>query len=109
MSWYLNGNYQISCNVADNRWTHVAVTFDGTIWRAYVDGAACGTYSGAIGTNAGSTFYLGNGYHGYFSGSIDEVVIFDRALSAAEVAALAQGSSGTAPEPPSNLRVIAGN
>ncbi len=76
-----------------NTWTHVAVTYDGTTMRAYVNGALYGTPQ-AINlpalerTAPGRVAWIfGAGNADYFSGTIDEVRVYGRALSQAEVAA----------------------
>lgn len=72
------------------QWVHVALTFDGTTGTMYVNGTATNTFpftpslSGAslrIGRIGSDTTYD-------FSGSIDDVRLYNRALSAAEVSAL---------------------
>ncbi len=74
-----------------NAWSHLALTWDGTIMRLYVNGAQVATRSrtGTLqGTSAGAgTVRIGNNvpYGERFIGQIDEVRIYNRALSAAEV------------------------
>jgi hypothetical protein len=74
------------------RWVHVAGTYDGTALRLYVDGQLVGTagHSGGIGTNS-RPFFIGRvdgGSNGsdFFPGLIDEVRLWDRALTDAEIA-----------------------
>ena len=97
--WYVNGNYQITNTVNDNEWTHLALTFDGTIWRAYKNGIADGTYTGAIGANTGSNFWLGNGYNGYYNGNLEEVAVWDKALSATDINNLYKSQKGSWVDP----------
>jgi Concanavalin A-like lectin/glucanases superfamily len=74
-----------------NAWSHLALTWDGTIMRLYVNGTQVATRSrtGTLqGTSAGAgTVRIGNNvpYGERFIGQIDEVRIYNRALSAAEV------------------------
>jgi hypothetical protein len=83
-------------------WTHVAMTYDGSFVRVYVNGALDGQQagSGAIQTSDFSmrvgAFAAVNGTvsQAWFPGSIDEVSVYDRALSASEIAAIA--AAGTA-------------
>lgn len=78
------------------KWVHVAVTIAGSTGTLYVDGQAAGT-------NAEMTYdprdvraseaWLGKSRFAsdaFFGGSLDEVKLYDRALSAAEIAALAK-------------------
>ncbi|MFH1571494.1 MAG: LamG domain-containing protein [Gemmatimonadota bacterium] len=74
-----------------NTWYHVAMTYDGSELRLYVNGILDGvrSVSGALITT-GQPVRIGGGAPGawsplYFQGQIDEVRIYDRALSAAEV------------------------
>jgi hypothetical protein len=69
-------------------WTQLAVTFDGAIVRLYVNGVQAGSRSitGSIATSTGALRLGGNTVWGeWFDGLIDEVRIYNRALSAAEI------------------------
>lgn len=81
---FTTGTAQLALNV----WSHVAATFDGTTLRMYVNGTQVGTLVGASSINV-STSPLrigGNAPWGeYFQGTIDDVRIYNRALSAAEI------------------------
>lgn len=90
----------------ENFWHHVALTFGPEGMRLYLDGqlAASNGYTGGLGTtsrgsgneepialgastgfsNAHSVAPLSN----YFAGALDEVRIYDRALSASEIGGL---------------------
>jgi hypothetical protein len=71
-----------------NAWTHAAATFDGTTLRLFVNGVQTGSraVSGALLTSTGVLRIGGNSVWGeYFQGRIDEVRIYSRALSAAEL------------------------
>ena len=90
-------------NVVDNQWHHVAVTFDGSQKCIYVDGALSNS-AAATGTINTTDYAILIGKNGAaaghaFKGLIDDVRIYDYALSLAEVDALyTAGSSGvTAP------------
>jgi hypothetical protein len=75
-------------------WTHLAVTYDGTTLRLYVNGVLRNSVSAPGGINAstaplrigGNTVFSVPGTE-YFAGLIDEVRIYNRALSAAEITA----------------------
>ncbi|MHC4499185.1 MAG: LamG-like jellyroll fold domain-containing protein, partial [Planctomycetota bacterium] len=78
------------------QWHHIAVTSDGAQSIIYIDGAACGT--GPPNTQSGTG--LGIGYHdgdAHFDGLIDDVHIYNRALSEEEVRALAAGKTNVDP------------
>src|SRR5947209_615997 len=88
-----------------NSWVHFFVTYDGTTIRAYINGveAANQAASGAI-TSNNDTFAIGarggDGSWTRFNSKIDEVRIYNRALSAQEIAALAGGAAPPPPPPP---------
>jgi hypothetical protein len=72
-----------------NSWTHLAVTYDGSVLRLYVNGAEAGnrTVSGSLVTSTGALRIGGNSVWGeYFTGLIDEVRVYNRALTPAEIA-----------------------
>jgi hypothetical protein len=71
-----------------NTWTHLALTYDGTILVLYVNGVEVDRTGppGAILTSAGALSIGGNNVWGeWFNGLIDEVRIYNRALNPAEI------------------------
>jgi glucose/arabinose dehydrogenase len=75
--------------LAANTWSHLAFTWDGATSRLYVNGAqvASAALAGTAATSTGSLRIGGNSIWGeWFGGAIDEVRVYNRALSAAEVA-----------------------
>jgi hypothetical protein len=71
-----------------NTWTHLAATYDGTTLRVFVNGVEAGTtpMTGSLVTSANALSIGGSLVWGeYFEGLIDEVRIYNRALSAAEI------------------------
>jgi hypothetical protein len=76
--------------LATNTWTHLAVTYDGTTLRMFVNGveASNKVVGGNIKTSTGALRIGGNSVWGeYFSGLIDEVRVYNRALTAAQIQA----------------------
>jgi hypothetical protein len=72
-----------------NRWSHLAVTWDGLVIRAYVNGRRVSSHAlvGTARTSSGPLRIGGNGiWPEWFAGVIDEVRVYDRALTAAEIA-----------------------
>jgi hypothetical protein len=71
-----------------NTWTHLAATYDGAMLRLYVNGVQAGS-RGQTGNILPSTRALrigGNAVWGeYFNGVIDDVRVYNRALTAAEI------------------------
>lgn len=71
-----------------NTWTHLAGTYDGATMRLYVNGVqvASRTQTGAIATSTNPLQIGGDSIYGqYFAGRIDEVRVYNRALSPAEI------------------------
>jgi Concanavalin A-like lectin/glucanases superfamily/Bacterial Ig domain len=71
-----------------NAWTHLAGTYDGVTQRLFINGVqvASRPQTGAIQTSAGPVVIGGNEVWGeFFQGLIDEVRIYNRALSQAEI------------------------
>jgi hypothetical protein len=86
-------------NVLDpDIWHHVAVTYDldsGTM-VLYKNGVQVDSATGVGPSPASATTYIGRYDGGFnFKGSIDNVMIFDRALTAEEIGVLYNGGSGT--------------
>jgi hypothetical protein len=83
------------------QWYHVAAVMQGpTSMNLYINGVDDGgTYSGTGGTIGYTTAVSKIGSDGadYFSGTIDDVRVYGRALSAAEVQTLSNATSGTIP------------
>jgi acyl dehydratase len=79
-----------TANLALNTWTHLAVTYDGATIRVYVNGTQVATraQTGPITTSTGVLRIGGNAvWSEFFQGLIDEVRIYSRALTAAEIQA----------------------
>ena len=73
---------------ATGQWQHLAATYDGTVARYYVDGVevAARATSGSVGTsNVWRIGAYGGTPGGFFDGLVDDVRIYNRALSAGEV------------------------
>ena len=71
-----------------NTWTHLAVTYDGTTVRLFVNGvqAAAASAGGSIAQSAEVLRIGGNAvWNEFFNGRIDDVRIYRRALTAAEI------------------------
>jgi hypothetical protein len=76
--------------LAANVWTHLAGTYDGSMLRLYRNGVevARKAQSGPIATSSGVLRIGGNSLWGeFFKGRIDEVRIYNRALSLSEIKA----------------------
>jgi len=89
--------------VPKDQWVHVAVTHDAHQKTSfYIDGALAGTDISTITTdfaNSTKALTIGytNSYSDYFLGQIDEVCIYNRALSAEEIQQLSRGGLTNSP------------
>ena len=89
-----------------NTWTHLAATYDGAVVRLYVNGALSGstpaTASMPVSTGA---FRIGGNtvWDEFFGGLIDDLRLYDRALSAGEVQADMAAPVGPPPPTDSEL------
>jgi chitodextrinase len=75
-------------NLALNTWAHLSETYDGTTMRLYVNGVqvASKAQTGSINVSTGALRIGGDSIWGeYFKGMIDDVRIYNRALSATEI------------------------
>jgi large repetitive protein len=89
----------IAVTVPAGRWMHLAGTFDGKRVIVYLDGVQIGQAAVTVGATAGAgVVSLGADVNGadsrsgveMFEGGLDEVAIYDRALSPQEIAPLAR-------------------
>lgn len=88
--------------VWDEAWHHAVVSYDGSTLTEYLDGLPFG-YIPGITEASFATTYIGTAYTVYwdyafngwydFNGAIDEVTVFNRALSTAEIQGLYSGTS----------------
>jgi len=95
-----NGN-QVQPTLSAGVWQHVAITFDGTNLTGYINGTNIGTTPTSFNLQ-GLPLTLASSHIGenYFNGTVDELKIYDRALSAVEVSALASITPPPANTPP---------
>ena len=104
------GNTQLPLNA----WRHLAVTYDGAALKLYVSGTLVGNRSlpGSIKTSGQPLRIGGNSIWGeYFKGRIDELRIYNRALTAAQIQAdmstpvTSGGGAGLAAFTPSGIQL----
>jgi beta-fructofuranosidase len=85
----------------DGKWHLVSVTFDGKAMKFYADGQEIGAStkaSGAIDTQGEAPAYIGSmkGHGEFFKGGIDDVRLYNRALSTGEIKTMALADGKTA-------------
>ena len=100
-----------STTIPPNQWVHLAGTYDGSTVNIYVNGQLSGTtpwtqgiFPGDNPLVIGCTLQDGSVPTSFFNGQIDEVSLYNRALSSNEIAAIyLAGSEGKCfnPTPPS--------
>lgn len=100
-----SNDYEAASDLSLNSWQHVAVTFDGSNVRFYINGVLDRTQSAPITMNNGSGgFRMGASpaSERFYQGYMDELRIYDRAITATEISELAAVSPGVATLSPAN-------
>lgn len=85
--------YSAPTTSAHNVWYHVTAIYNNTILKLYINGILIQTWNSTITPVSASTIYVGmrGGGFGYFNGLINDVRIYDHALSDKEVEEIAKG------------------
>lgn len=90
--WSTTNNLNRATYVIDgsffNNWHHIAASYDGSLWILYIDGTAVSTIpvTGTIANKSADPLYLGMYQNMWnFSGTMDEVRIWNTARSGAEI------------------------
>ncbi len=98
--------------VANGTWHHVIVTYDGAASvTMYLDGSSLGTqtFASPLATVPDANgLLIGNDYWGSLSGSVDDVAVYPKALTAAQVLAHFSSSGNSKPTAPTNVSVTPG-
>ena len=104
MTWYTNGSTQANtisstAVVFDGKWHQVCGTMDSTAQTIYVDGVQSGSTSGnsSLWQTPTINVYIGSAMAGLINvtATLDDVRIYNRALSPAELLQLYQQGTGT--------------
>ncbi|NBO98578.1 MAG: hypothetical protein EBU90_00355 [Proteobacteria bacterium] len=72
----------------DENWHHCVLTWNGTQQKLYIDGSFIALNTPGFNPYNSTGIGIGNGNNGYYQGNIDEVGIWDRALSQSEITTL---------------------
>jgi hypothetical protein len=75
---------------AGTGWIHVTMTYDGATYKAYKDGILVETNAVAVTTVPGPHLLLGRSGSTYYTGQMDDVIIYNRVVTATEVTQLFQ-------------------
>jgi len=98
-TWVVSG---ASSTSLDTNWHHVAITYDGSNARIYIDGSLDSTIAKTANapSSSNSTYSLKIGatadITSFADVSLDELAIFNRVLTADEISALYNGGTGVA-------------
>ena len=83
-------------SIPNDTWTHIAVVYSSNNYTLYINGSnAATTGHGSNNPAASTSFRIGTNTaqsHTHFSGEIDDVRVYNRALSATEAASIAAGT-----------------
>ena len=90
---YPSGGFTMEPNV----WNHIVVTFDGSISTFYANGVSAGSSSFSFGSDTAAEIFIGAcnaGGGNTFNGFVDEVALWNRPLTADEIAFLYNNGLG---------------
>ena len=97
-------NSLVSSALNYNQWYHVAGTYNGTTAKIYIDGSLNASYTTSITPGSFNAAFTAIGYmdysNRYFPGIINEVAVYDSALTLAQVGVLATTGPNGGPLPP---------
>ena len=84
-------------SLSSGQWSHVALVMEEGVWTGYLNGVPVGDpITQTFGSQVDLPLHIGsNGSSGLFTGLLDEVVIYERALDAEEIHRIAQPLSGS--------------
>lgn len=99
-----------SSNFADNNWYHVVATTDGSDMRLYVNGVLSDSLSTSDTRTLNQQIVIGEANTNFYTGYMDEIAIYDYALSPSQVEELYNNGDGLNPydviSPPSQIASI---
>ncbi len=89
------------------RWSHIAFSYNGTSLNGFVNGNNCGSVNFSYTDNSTYAVWIGSWYSPVtnydFNGTMDEVKIYDKALTTADIQADYQAGASTLLNPIVNL------
>ena len=104
------GGWSFPLRAVDTRWHHFAATYDGSEGRWYVDGQLIDRLAGAIATTDEVRIGARLSNNNYFPGLVDDVRIYNKALTQNEIIEVMRGNpelaSGPGPGNGSTVDVI---
>lgn len=94
---YNSGAYSNKVTITADTWYHFTYVYKNSVSYLYQNGDLAVTFNRPMSSSYRShaaSIYLGNGYNGYFDGSLDEVRVYNRALSQKEISDLYRWAPG---------------
>lgn len=83
---FWGGDLNATASGSHNKWSHFALTYDGATARVYYNATQVGSLAVALNTNDGRPLEIGRwAVNNYFDGQVDEVRVYNHALTAGEV------------------------
>lgn len=93
---YYTANTWLNATWTSNQWTHLVYTYDGTTVLIYQDGVLIGSQAKTL--NLVDEGFVVGTHHGFggswFNGSLDEIALWNRTLTATEIALLYNDGDG---------------
>ena len=94
-SWNVTcGNEKATLTSTPNQWNMFTMTYFNSTWTIYFNGIQINSYSNPISTNGlysisfGDAAFAQIGYHNSLNGKLDDIAIYNRALTQQEITAL---------------------
>lgn len=107
--WAADISATVSADWSGGTWHHVAATYDGTTRRLFHNGAQVASDTPGVNDATAANFRIGSANNGeYFQGTLDDVAIYNHALSAGDVADLANGATPLS-APPTDITLTPGS
>jgi hypothetical protein len=94
------------------QWMHAVCTYDGTNIKIYVDGALIGSGTNTLWNTTGTEFYFGarpSQGNSFFPGQLDDIGIWNRALTPQEITDLYNGCQLSVNTQPANQTININN
>jgi hypothetical protein len=86
LRWLVNNTYQMTNTILLNTWYNVAITYNGTVWNVYINGALSNSYTGSdVGGGSAYYLFLANGYPAYADVKIPHFVAYNNPLSSTDI------------------------
>lgn len=87
---YIDLDTLMAMDVAVTKWSHFTITYDGTEWNYYIDGQYNKSCNGGTPTPDSADLFFGAIAYTWqlFQGQLDDISVYDCALTAAEVDSL---------------------